>query len=92
LPLTGNLESERAITYPGQASWASAYGGKCCRQCQHWDFIGYFASGVIRAAQRTKARAMMNQPNVPRVPFFAGACKYFEENPDPPPAYKEPSR
>jgi hypothetical protein len=84
------MESERAITYPGQASWAAPYGGTCCRECKLWAFDGYLASGMIKPARCTKAVSLMgNNSTLPRVPDYAGACKYFEENPSPPAAYKE---
>lgn len=87
LPLTGELERERARTYPGQASWGGAVAGKTCRECQHWSFVGYLAGGVIKAGPCDKASMMMNMRTKP-VPDYANACSYFVDNPKAPPRYK----
>ena len=88
MPLTGELERERARTYPGQASWGGYDGQTTCRECMHWDFSGYLADGVIKKAPCKKTQALMNITKSAAVPDYALVCKYFVRNAIPPPRYK----
>jgi hypothetical protein len=98
VPLTGDLERERSRTYPGQASWAAVchlatatLEGTTCRECEHWEFNGYLADGVIRKGVCRMALSMMRANNIGKgvpVPDYAGACKYFDRNKYPPPRIK----
>lgn len=88
LPLTEDKRQERALTFPGMASWGgSGPKGKTCRECEHWLHKGgYYATGVIFPAVCRKAKALMVKAT--SVPDFASACKFFLENPNPPERFR----
>ena len=95
LVLTEDKDTTRASTYPGQAHFAQS-GWHTCRLCRFWDFAdnagrGVYGvgSGMIKDSYCRKAQALAMRKDLPRVPHYALSCKFFDANPDAPPAFKE---
>jgi hypothetical protein len=73
-------------TYAGQAFFAgTGPAGRTCGQCMRWLFHGFDKWGFANSSKCSKTEEMSPRHAVP-VPYAAGACKYFEENPSPPAA------
>jgi hypothetical protein len=75
------------------ASWGGeGPPGKTCRECRHWwedaALEPYAASGKLRPQHCLLAVRRMNS-NIPKVPFYALACKEFVPNPNPLPAERK---
>ena len=70
--MTGELEDERALTYPGQAHFAVVGTDKVCRNCLEWDGIGIGMHVCLRTKRYTDA------VTVP-FPGHATACKHYIE-------------
>lgn len=92
-----SLETARAQTYPGMAHFAgSGPSQRTCRECLHWTGCGldsgHFAKKGIHAGQLKpracgRYRSLMQGDVGPGVPHNVRACKYFEDNPAPPPIF-----
>lgn len=95
-----SFESKRQATHPGMAHFAgSGEPGKRCRECTLWTGCagetGYYAKkgnygGMIKPRACEKYRELM-QGVGPGVPHDAAACRFFVENPNPPPIYQKQS-
>ena len=76
-------------SHPGMAHFAgSGPAGKVCRECKFFASLGHHEKrgvhgGRLKDATCRKYSALMNGEG-PRVPPSASACKFFEENPNPP--------
>jgi hypothetical protein len=75
------------------ASWGGeGPPGKTCRECRHWwggaALALYFASGGLKP-QHCQLAVKRMSPAIPKVPFYALACKHFEFNSAALPAIKE---
>lgn len=77
----------RGRTYPGQASFAER-SDRVCRECNLFLAAGRYASGRLQNGICNKTKAM-GLKNAPAFPGWAFACKYFEENVNPPPMFKD---
>ena len=85
-----------ANTPPGMAFTAgSGPQGKHCHACIFWEHKegDYFApsgkhGGEIKPATCAKYRRLTAGQTGAPVEHWSDACKYFEENPTPPPFYK----
>lgn len=75
-----DLAKKRKDTRPGMAFWAATGpASRTCRECRHWDSLGYLASsGLLRDSPCARYRSMMNGETGPGVPHYAKACKYFD--------------
>lgn len=95
-----NPEIDRAQrnTFPGQAHFGgTGPQGSVCRECNHWTGCGreagYYAKrgmsgGGLKPRACGKFKALTHDIGPP-IPFDAPACKYFELNPAPPPAFSK---
>lgn len=89
------MESKRAQTFPGMAHFArSGPERRLCRECLFWTGcggeVGYYAKkglygGSIKPRSCSKYKELMQGDIGPGVPHTAQACKYFQENVEPPP-------
>lgn len=77
----------RSLTFPGQAHWGVL--NRSCRECLFWNKdaapVYYASTSTLRPQRCAKAVSLMRISDIPKVPYHARGCKYFEENPNPPP-------
>jgi hypothetical protein len=91
------LAADVAATPPGMAYViGSGPEGKTCHQCLNWQHKDkdYFAANgryeaEIKPAPCAKFRQLCNGVQGPPVEHWNAACKYFDENPEPPPLRKK---
>lgn len=84
---TDDMRAKRARTFPGMADWAGP-GPQTCRECEYWCGGNRFANGALKPAPCQKAAALVGH-DLPGVPHYAPACKYFIAAPAPPGLIKE---
>lgn len=96
--LNPEVDPAQRNTFPGQAHFGSTGpDGAICRECISWTGCGkesgYYAKKGMsggglkpRSCQKFKS---LTQGIGPPIPFDAPACKYFELNPSPPPAFSK---
>jgi hypothetical protein len=89
VPLTEDVD--RTQTFAGMASWGGGGPpGKTCRECVNWDHHNrnvrqyFITSGELTPKRCLKAVQLMMRIDIPRVPYYARACKEFILNEHPP--------
>lgn len=95
------LESARARTVAGMAHFAGTRPvSATCRECTFWtgcgDGAGYAAKrgmsgGEIKPRACAMFKKLMSGVVGGKIKHTAAACKYFEANPMPPPAFEKGS-
>jgi hypothetical protein len=84
-----DVARQRYNTPPGMAHWeGSGPSGKTCRECRFWGWstgpARHRENGLLKPQPCAKYRQFaMRGGN--KVPYSAGACKYFEPTGDAPP-------
>lgn len=78
-----------ATTFPGQAHWGDPTIGRTCRECLFWAPSGVGEPkrdtwGVLVPRRCRKASQLSHLRALAPVPHDAVACRYFDENPEPP--------
>lgn len=98
-PKMTNMYDERfsrlqADTYPGMAHWGgTGPANKRCMECRYFKASGsnqgYLSTGELASGRCGKYSEMMTNPfgkkklRGPTFPYFALACRYFEESKNP---------
>jgi len=91
------LENQRGRTVAGMAHFAgTGPANATCRECVHWtgcgESTGYAAKkiggGQIKPRACAQFKSMMRGQIGGKIPYDVAACKYFDRNPSPPPAYE----
>lgn len=89
-PHDERMRSFVASTYPGMAHWCgSGPKRKSCRECDHYEFKGYYSAGSkvsgnsLKPGRCLKYKDMMGKWG-PKFPWHVEACSFFQENPEPP--------
>lgn len=80
-----------AATFPGMATWAgTGPANMTCRSCSQWACRGYYAKSnketphALRVGGCRKLRELSGRIKI-KVPHFARACRFYEQNDNPPP-------
>lgn len=75
-------------TPSGMAYWAgTGPQGRTCRECVMYKADGYNASNLLKPAKCRKYTELSHREGK-SFPHDSKACKYFEANESPPPAFK----
>lgn len=81
---------DRAVRTPrGMAFWiGTGPQGSTCRECKFYTFEGYKANrgnkgGMLKNGRCQKYESLM-RAHGPTIPCELSACKYFDQNPNPP--------
>jgi hypothetical protein len=84
-----DLEAQIKATPDGMAHWAgSGPDNRSCRECNFFEGRDYYANGGgLKPAPCRKYQMLRNGRRGGRIPWYTKACKYFEENPYPPPRH-----
>lgn len=89
-----DFENKVAKTPTGMAHWAgTGPKGTTCRECSLYVFNGYASGktgkgGVLKNGPCQRyLDSMSGTPK--RIPFDTPSCKYFEQNDNPPSAFKK---
>jgi len=91
-PYEPTLRRQIAKTHKGMAFWAdTSEQGGVCRSCVHWRSMGYWAKSNKRGpvlkpglCREYKRMTGLSIPGPGTIPHSTKACKYFEENSNPP--------
>lgn len=92
----GPIDTLARASHPGMAHFAgTGPHGKTCRECKLWHHVLYDYRakngkhrGLILPAWCEKYK-QITQNIGDKIPDDAAACKYFEENPQPPARYSK---